>query len=1043
MLARFGFVLGILLVTAGTAAAQVSSASITGTVQDAAQLPMPGVTLTVRNLETGATRTVVTDPDGRYRAASIQVGRYEVRAELAGFEAAVKSGIEVTVGQEAVVNFQLKVGEVQETVTVMAEVPVVNTTTAQTSGLVTEREVKDLPLNGRSFDSLITLNPGTVDYTPLVGQGGLNNSGNKFAVAGRRRIDNLILMNGVEYTSTSLLGVTPGGVSGQLLGIDAVREFNVLKDTYSAEYGKRMGGQVNVVTMSGTNQFHGTVFEFHRNSAFDARNFFDQGDVPPFERNNFGVAAGGPIRKSRAFIFGNYEGFRQRLGLSNVSIVPDENARQGRLPVPGNPGQFNNVGISPAIVPYLVLYPLPNGPSFGDGTARFFSNPNQVIHEDFFTGRYDHNFSDRDTLNVIYTLDDGDSLTPSGTLTTATNFHTRAQVLSVESTHIFSPTLINIARFGYSRAYFTFDNSPTIDLDPSLSFIEGRPIGNFVVTGMTSVGSITTGVHATRSLYTYEDKIQKTLGSHFLKTGVWFVNVQSDELTSPLMRGQASFPNLTQFLAGRASTLQVVPNPTEALNRQLEGAWYVEDEMKLRSNLTLNLGLRHEFTNGWNNKNGCANFVPGPDGAYLTQPVVSESCLQENKAKWLFGPRVSVAWDPTGRATTAVHAGFGIHYGMLDDLGFFVGNNTPFNTRYSLSNVVLPFRITPTSTLPASTIAPQGLQPDLATPTTVAWTLRIERQVGARMGASLAYVGSHGYHAIANADYNIVRSTTLPDGRKFFATGTPRMNPQLGDGRIAVSLSNSWYHALELDLTRRLGQGVSFRGNYTFSKSTDISSSWITADAGSGGTQNLMDPYDPGRDWGLSAFDVTHRFSFNASYELPFGEGKAFLSTPGAAQAMLGDWQVNTIITIQSGFPFTPLLGFNQSRNGDSRFPDRPDLKEGASYDDVILGTPERWFDASIFALPQAGTYGNVGRNVLRGPGLATVALSLFKDIDIWDRVGLQFRAEAFNLLNRANFATPSNVVLNTDGSVRASAGLITRTSTTSRQIQFGLKAIW
>ena len=446
--------------------------------------------------------------------------------------------------------------------------------------------------------------------------------------------------------------------------------------------------------------------------------------------------------------------------------------------------------------------------------------------------------------------------------------------------------------------------------------------------------------------------------------------------------------------------------------------------MRLLSNLTMNIGLRHEFTDGWDNKNGCSNFVYGSDGVYQTEPSVGESCFLVNNAKWLFGPRAALAWDPTGRGTTAVHAGFGVHYGMLDDLGFFVGNNTPFNTRYALSGITFPFRITPTSTLPASSIAPQGVQPDMDTPATVAWSLRMDRQLGAKAAVSVAYIGSHGYHGITNADYNIVRSTTLADGRKFFPQGGPRMNPSLGDGRTAVSLSDSTYHALEIDLTRRLGQGLSFRGNYTLSESRDISSAAITADAGSGGSQNLLDPYDPGRDWGPSAFDVRHRVSVNVSYELPFGPGRRFLAADSGALAhVVRDWQVNTIVTVQSGFPFTPLLGFNQSRNGDTRFPDRPDWKEGADRANVILGTPERWFDPTVFSLPLAGTYGNVGRNVLTGPGLATVALSVFKDIDLPGRAMLQFRAEAFNLLNRTNFATPTNLVLNTDGSVRATAG--------------------
>ncbi|MGH9783632.1 MAG: carboxypeptidase regulatory-like domain-containing protein, partial [Terriglobia bacterium] len=324
---------------AGQAQARVTAA-ISGRVLDASGGAVPGATVTAKSLETGATRVVTTDEAGNYRALSLSVGRQEVKAEKAGFKAAVRTGISLAVGQEAVVNLQLEVGELLQQVTVSEEVPLVNTTTAPVSGLVGERQVKDLPLNGRSFDHLITLNPGAINYSSMKSSPQTSTSnGNSFSVAGRRPLENLFLLNGIEYTGSSQLAVTPGGVSGNLLGIDAVREFNMVTDAYSAEYGKRAGAQVSIVTQSGTNELHGSVFEFLRNSALDARNFFDrdpsnplQRSTPPFRRNQFGGAAGGPVQNDRAFLFGSYEGFRERLGISNLAIVPDELARQGFLP---------------------------------------------------------------------------------------------------------------------------------------------------------------------------------------------------------------------------------------------------------------------------------------------------------------------------------------------------------------------------------------------------------------------------------------------------------------------------------------------------------------------------------------------------------------------------------------------------------------------------------------------------------------------------------------------------------------------------------------
>src|SRR6266581_356647 len=328
-----GAILGVLFLSLSLFS-QVNSGTISGVVQDSSGALIAGATITIRHVDTGTARTVTSDEGGRYIAPVLPLGNYELQAQQSGFQTEIRKGITLTVGREEVINLTLRVGAVQDEVTVTGEAPLVNTTTASVSGLVGEREVKDLPLNGRSFDNLITLNPGAVNYSalksgPSVGSG----EGAYFTVAGRRPLDNLFLLNGIEYTGSSNIGITPGGVSGQLLGIDAVREFNVMSDTYSAEYGKRAGAQVSVVTQSGSNQLHGSVFEFLRNNKLDARNFFDQTPAaPPFKRNQFGGSLGGPLKKDRAFLFGNYEGFRQRLALSNVAFVPDANARKGLLP---------------------------------------------------------------------------------------------------------------------------------------------------------------------------------------------------------------------------------------------------------------------------------------------------------------------------------------------------------------------------------------------------------------------------------------------------------------------------------------------------------------------------------------------------------------------------------------------------------------------------------------------------------------------------------------------------------------------------------------
>ena len=425
--------------------AQVA-ASITGAVADPSGAPISAAAVTAKNLETGAVRNTTTDDAGRYLVLSLAVGQYEVRVTKPGFKEAVRSGIQLVIGQEARVNLNLQVGAVETQVIVNSDVLLVATATNDISGLVGARQVKELPLNGRSFDLLLPLNPGIVNFTSQkTGGTGISNSttGNNFAVEGNRPQQNLFLLNGVEYTGAAENNMQPGGTSGMLLGVDAVREFNVQRDSYSAEFGKHPGGQVIIVTQFGSNQWHGSVFEFVRNSALDAPNFFDQGTAPPFQRNQFGASAGGPLRANNTFFFANYEGFRQNLHQTSAAFVPDAASRAAAVP---------------SVQPLLNLWPTPpaGAPDF-NGIAQVFSSPLQTIREDFGTVRVDHIFSPKDSLAAIYTVDDGDDFTATPLDPFSSDIVTlREQVLSLEETHVFSPTLLNIARLGFSRAGYFF-----------------------------------------------------------------------------------------------------------------------------------------------------------------------------------------------------------------------------------------------------------------------------------------------------------------------------------------------------------------------------------------------------------------------------------------------------------------------------------------------------------------------------------------------------------------------------------------------------------
>ncbi len=1058
--------------------AQVA-ATISGRVEDATGAGVGGATVTVKSLETGATRIASTDFTGNFRVLSVSVGAQEVRAEKTGFKTAVRTGIHLAVGQEAVVNLRLEVGEFAQQVTVLAEAPLINTTTAAVSGLVGERQVKDLPLNGRSFDNLITLNPGAINYN-LKSPQTITSNGNTFSVAGRRPMDNIVLLNGIEYTGSSQLAVTPGGVSGDLLGIDAVREFNVMTETYSAEYGKRGGAQVSVVTQSGSNAVHGSVFEFLRNSALDARNFFDQASVPPFRRNQFGGALGGPLQKDRLFLFGNYEGFRQRLAVSNVSVVPDQQARQGSLPPNVISGAFT---LNPAMLQYMKFWPDPNGPELlvnglPSGTALAYNNPRQSIREDFGTLRGDYHMRERDTLSAAYTLDDGNSLIPLADPLFASSLALRSQVASLQETHVISPRMLNTFRAGFSRAAFNYDPS---QLDSFPAFVTGGGPGGIVIGG----GATTTGVAAItaagpnnaanvwnrRNLFTYTDDLQFHKGRHQLSAGVWFQRVQDNEDTASRQLGQASFASLQTFLQGTVSSFQAVPSHAELGWRSLFGAWYFQDTIKLWPRLTLTAGLRHEFTTGWNEVAGrAANYVTDGQGVLVTTPRVGSSAFTENNAKRLFSPRVGLAWDPFGNGKTAIRAGFGSYYTLIDALSFLLNSLPPYNGSISFAGVPLSsfVPIAPGVTPPPScgpgaptlctTYAPQGVQADAKTPTVQEWNFTVEQQLHSNTSLRVAYVGSHGYHGLLSVDPNTIPAqicsspsctaggtpgtarSTVPQGAQYIPIAG-RPNPYVSAGFFWFTEGNSSYNALQMDVTHRFSRGLQFRANYTWSKNLDMNSGLTGAQANNQ-AQMVMDPRDVRRDWGPSALNVTSQSSISGSYELPLGHGKRWLGgVQGFESKLLSGWQVNGIATLLSGFPFTPQVGSNRSGDGDTRNPDRPSVDPSFT-GPVLLQNPRQWFDPKAYLLPAAGTYGNLGRGVLTGPGLATVDLSLFKSTAISERTSLQFRAEVFNAFNRSNFGNPNPIVF-TSGTVSSSAGLITTTATMSRQIQLGLKLIF
>ena len=1064
------FVIFLVALLASSGRAQ-AAASLWGFVSDDSGAGIAGADVKITNLETGAERSLVTDDAGRFNAPSLAVGRYEIAASKPGFRTDGRTVVTLVVGQREELNLTLHIGDVHQSVEVPAYSGIVAVTTEDISGLVGERQVKDLPLNGRSYDQLLTLNPGIVNYTSQrSGSIGTSNSvlGNMFAVSGRRPQENLFLLNDVEFTGASEINNTPGGASGQLLGVDAVREFAVVKDTYGAEYGKRPGAQVNIVTSGGTNKLHGSAYEFLRNSALDARNYFDQGAIPQFQRNVFGGSLGGPIVKAKTFLFGNYEGFRQHLGLSGVTLVPDNNARAGLLPCSAVTPAPNscaasglvNVGVAASATPLLNLWPVANGPDLGQGIAEAFSHPLQIVNEDFGTARLDHIFSDRDSLAAVYTADDSAANTPATNPLSSALVSLREQVVSLSATHLVSSAVVNQATLGFSRGAFYFTGATSVNLP---GFVQGRPIGAVVVGGGTTLNGASqisaagtnagSNLSAVRNLFTGQDRVTATHGIHTVEFGVWVQRLQANDALAQNQYGQASFSTLQGFLQGTVSTFTVAPVATPLGWRSLEGAVFAQDALKLTPNFELRIGFRGEFTNGWNESRGRAsNYVFDSNGVIVTDPVVGNSALTVNNAKFLPAPRVGIAWSPFSSKTTVIRAGFGLYYALNDNLSYRLDQNGPFNTVLALKNVPLSsIDIVPGAPVPAGAkISPSGVQPDLKTPTVESYSLKIEQQVTPSTSFAVGYVGSHGYHGLLSIDANVPVPAfcpaspcpaNLPAGTAYNPPNAPLANPKVANTTSWFSEGISSYNGLEVDVSHRLSHGLQFRGVYTFSKSLDDGDNMNTSIA-TNSPAFTMNPLQPKWDYGRASFDIRHLAVINAIYDLPFGRNKASGVNPFLNRLAEG-WQVSGIETLQTGLPFTPQMSFNPANDGDSRNPIRPSWNP-AFTGRLVLGGPNRYFDPNAFVAPPNGTYGNVGRNTLQGSGLAELDLAIAKRLSLSDRFSAQFRADFFNVLNHTNFNTPNTIVFTSAASGPSpTAGVITATSTSSRQIQLGLKLLW
>jgi carboxypeptidase family protein len=1039
---------------------QVVGGTLAGTVTDPNGGVLPDVRVEIENLATQIITAVTSNADGFYTAPNLLPGNYKLTTSRQGF-ATVVMQVTLTVGAQRTVNVAMRVGGATEVVHVTTEAPDVELASSEISGVVNATTIRELPLNGRDWTQLATLQPGiaTVRTQPSVGASdrGQRGFGTQMTINGGRPAQNNYRLDGTSINDYS--NAAPGSVLGADLGSDAVSEFSVLSSNYPAEYGRSSGGVINAITRSGTNGFHGSVYEFLRNSALDASNFFDT-TKPPFKRNQFGATAGGPIRRDRTFIFGNYEGLRQSLGITQTDQVPTATARSGQLSTGCADPRFATC-VDPAVMPYLPIWPLPNSgvvpTSCGNGvcdTGFYKFSGQQITPENYFTTRIDHKLTAKDTLFGTYMHDSANISQPDELGTKLTGYTTGRQLVTIEENRIFSSRLVNAARVGYSRVVGligqTLKAVSPLAAQTSLGFAPGRPVGEIDVVGLTNfsggLGAISNYNFHWNSFQGYDDAFV-TVGKHALKFGVAVERIQENMSAADSPNGVYIFSDLPSFLSNQPVSLAANLGATGVPRyiRQTILGTYIADDMRLFSNLTVNLGLRYEMATVPTEVNGRISTLRnlGDATVHTGDPYFSNPTLRN------FEPRIGFSWDPFKGGKTAVRGGFGM-FDVLP-LPYETQNLTLFAAPYyllgsagSLPQGAFPNAFQFLSTAPSS-LRVNYIQPNPSRNYVVAWNLNIQRQLSQSIAVMVGYTGSRGVHQpFRIEDMNIpLPDIKTPQGYIWSGNGT-FVNPNFGQIEGLLWSATSSYHALEAQVKKNMSHGLQAQASFTWGRSIDTSSAGSIGDNFHNAVSSLP-WFDPKLNRGPSDFNVGRNLVLNFEWEIPSPKS---MFAPG--HWALSGWQLGGIFEASSGVPFSVVDSPDPLGLGNSDPFARPDRISGPGCSNPVnAGNPDQYIKLLCFAFPNpSNRLGNSSRNQLTGPGLINFDMSLFKNNRIKrisENFNAQFRVEVFNIFNHPNFSPPLdfNALFDAAGAAIPGAGVITSTDTPSRQIQFALKLIW